>query len=252
MNESVKTRLYVEQDLGSGVEIALNPAHAHFLRSVLRLAEGDCVALFNGRDGEWRGRLTRIAKNAAYTVLQDQLRPQTGSPDIWLAFAPIKRSGLDFLVQKSTELGVSALLPVITRRTNVERVKEDRLTANAVEAAEQSQRLDAPRVSAPVKLDRFLNDWPRDRVLLVCAERGIATPITDYLANSSGESAAGILIGPEGGFDDSEFQRLKDQSFTRLISLGPRVLRAETAALAALSVWLSAKADWDERPAFKG
>lgn len=248
MNESVRTRLFVPDALVEGLVIGLSPAHAHLLRSVLRVKPGEAVSLFNGRDGEWRATVDGLGKGWASLQITAKTRDQTASPDLWLAFAPIKRARLDFVVEKATELGVSALIPVITRRTNVERVREDRLHANAVEAAEQCERLDIPETRGPENLEKLLSGWPEDRPLLVCAERGEAEPLAKAVLSLPSGAGVGILTGPEGGFDPDELDRLAALPFTRFVGLGPRILRAETAAIAAISVYLAVSGDWNGRP----
>jgi len=246
-------RLYVQDPLGSGLRVGLGRDRAHYLKNVLRRAAGDEVGLFNGRDGEWLGRIAEFAKNAASIALDRQRRPQTAGPDLWLAFAPIKRARIDMLAEKATELGCSVLLPVMTRRAEAQRVNSERLAAIAVEAAEQTERLDVPEIRAPVALDRLLASWPEGRTLFVCAEAGAATPIADAVRAGIGRPA-GFLIGPEGGFDPAELDRLRKVPFAVPVGLGPRLLRAETAALAALACWQALAGDGaraDSRPPFR-
>ncbi|MEX0922050.1 MAG: 16S rRNA (uracil(1498)-N(3))-methyltransferase [Rhodovibrionaceae bacterium] len=254
----IATRLYVEDTLAEGQTLGLDSTRAHFLRSVLRLQPGAQVALFNGRDGEWLGELEGLGKGWASLALRRRLRAQSPDPDLWLVFAPIKRARIDFLAEKATELGVSRLLPAMTRRTAVERVKIERLAANAREAAEQTERLSVPEVEAPRQLESILADWPEDRVLIACAEAGAAVPIAEYLAawGQDPERPAAILTGPEGGFAPEEFALLQRHPRVDLVSLGPRILRADTAALAALACWQAWAGDWSRdggaRPAFRG
>lgn len=233
-------RLYVTGDLAAGASVDLPAPQAHYLRSVLRLAPGAPLALFNGRDGEWRARLVQLGKAGGTALAEAQTRPQQAGPAVTLCFAPIKRPGIDFIAQKATELGAAGLQPVFTAHTDVTRVNLERLRANAVEAAEQCERLDVPAVLAPVSLADLLAAWPADRPLLVAAERGMSSTPTRPLAEAvrqSGGPAVGILIGPEGGFAPSELDDLGKLAFVHPISLGPRILRAETAALAALAGW---------------
>lgn len=242
------TRLYVEDDLNPGAVIGLSPDHAHFLRSVLRLTPGRFVSLFNGRDGEWLAAIDGIGKGWASLSLESQSRAQTSSPDIWLYFAPIKRARLDFLVQKATELGAACIQPVITQRTIVERIKADRLRANAMEAAEQCERLDLPAIEEPQKLDRALDRHPADRPVFVCAEFGEADPMAEAMRDVRPGQGCTILIGPEGGFTPDEQHLLSKRSYVRFVGLGPRILRAETAALSALTLWQAHAGDWQLRP----
>lgn len=237
-------RLYVETDLGHGTEIELDRARAHYLQSVLRLGTGAAVAVFNATDGEWLCRVFEIGKGVSLAV-ERQLREAESETetDLWLLFGPIKRARLNWLVEKATELGVAALLPVWTARTQVERVNLDRLRAHAVEAAEQSERLSVPELRAPERLDRLLAAWPGARRLILCDESGAGEPIGDAAARLS-QGPVAILLGPEGGFDESELDAIRKLSFVTCVGLGPRVLRAETAALAAVAVFQAIAGDW--------
>ncbi|MCK6451820.1 MAG: 16S rRNA (uracil(1498)-N(3))-methyltransferase [Alphaproteobacteria bacterium] len=239
--ERIETRIHVEDALAEGATVGLGPERAHFLKHVLRLAPGAELALFNGRDGEYRARLDGVGKGWASLAVLEQRRAPAPEPDLWLVFAPLKFARIDFLAQKATELGVSALVPVFTRRTVVERVNLDRLRANAVEAAEQSERLSVPEVHEARRLDQAIGHWPEGRRLYVCAERGGAVPIAralaDCLAGPAANLPAAFLIGPEGGFDPAELDALVKLPFVTPVSLGRRILRADTAALAALAVW---------------
>jgi 16S rRNA (uracil1498-N3)-methyltransferase len=180
------------------------------------------------------------AKRGVTARCLKQTVPQKAGPDIWLAFAPVKKTPADYLVQKATELGVARLLPVMTRRTIVTRVNEERMTANAVEAAEQSERLTVPEVALVTTLEKLLAGWPKQRRLYFCDEGGDAKP----LAQAAAPDPAAILTGPEGGFDPAERELLRSQTFVTAVTLGPRILRADTAALAALAVWQSVAGDW--------
>ena len=238
-------RLHLIAGLAAGCEIELEPARAHYLRSVLRLGPGAAVAVFNAEDGEWLCRIAGIGKNGARLTAERQLRsPEPGGkPDLWLLFAPIKRARLDWLVEKATELGVAALLPVWTARTQVERVNLDRLRAHAVEAAEQSERLSVPDLRAPERLGRLLATWPGARRLVVCDESGAGEPISDAAARLPPGPVA-LLVGPEGGLDETELDAFGKLSFVTRVGLGPRVLRGETAALAAVAVFQAIAGDW--------
>ncbi len=240
--EGTKFRLNVDDDLAAGDVVGLNASQAHYLRSVLRLSPGAEVALFNGRDGEWLARIDGIGKGWASLELVRQSRPQTPEPDVWLLFAPIKRGRVDYLVQKATELGAAALLPVTTRRTVVARINLVRLGTTAAEAAEQCRRLSVPPLHEVRPLEKVLADWPEGRQLLFCDEAGQAPPPGQALAGASPGPWA-ILIGPEGGFEPSEAAALRGHAFVTPMSLGPRILRAETAAAAALGIWQSLLGD---------
>jgi 16S rRNA (uracil1498-N3)-methyltransferase len=246
MTEKPAARLYVPDDLAAGASLALAEGQAHYLRNVLRLAPGAGLALFNGRDGEWLGRIDGIAKGKCSVALSEQTRKQVSEPDLWLVFAPVKRARIDYLVEKATELGVAALYPVRTQRTIVERVNLERLQANAVEAAEQTERLTVPKVHPPETLTALIASWPQTRRLIVCDERGRAPPIADVVAGLRERLAAGaaVLIGPEGGFTETELDGLANLPFVNAVSLGPRILRADTAALAALAVFQALAGDW--------
>ena len=234
-----KVRLYVAAGLAEGVQVPLADGQAHYLIHVMRAKAGDRVGLFNGRDGEWLAEIETIAKRGVTLSGLKQVRAQAGLPDLWLVFAPVKKTPSDYLAQKATELGVTKLQPVFTRRTIVTRVNEERLAANAVEAAEQSDRLSVPQIGAPQALEKLLAAWPKDRRIYFCDEGGDAKPLMEVAA--SGPSA--ILTGPEGGFDPSERALLRAQPFVVPVTLGPRILRADTAALAALAIWQAAAGD---------
>jgi 16S rRNA (uracil1498-N3)-methyltransferase len=236
-------RLYVAPALGDGVAIRLEAAQAHYVNTVLRLGRGDVVALFNGRDGEWLGRIDGFGRGWCSVTLVEQRREQQPEPDLWLVFAPIKRGRIDFLAEKATELGVSDLFPVQTSHTVVGRVNLERLRANAVEAAEQTERLTVPAVHEPQELAALLARWPAERRLLLCDESGAAAPIGEVLGET-GAARWGVLVGPEGGFAETELDALRKLAFVAPVSLGPRVLRADTAALAALAVVQALIGDW--------
>ena len=240
---SLRTRLYVSAPLTAGAFVDLTPEQVHYLRNVLRLSAGVEVALFNGKDGEWLGRIAELGKEKGQIEAIRQLRDQRGAPDIWLLFAPIKRQGIDLVAEKASELGASVIWPIMTRHTDVARVNTERLTANAIEAAEQSERMEVPEVREPVDLPKLLDGWPADRPIIVCAEIGDASPIASVIQALPAGPAA-ILIGPEGGFAQSELDMVLARPYARPARLGPRILRAETAAFAALTTWMALKGDW--------
>lgn len=244
-------RLYVESDLSAAATVGLSADQAHYLQHVMRAKAGESVALFNGRDGEWLAEIQGFGKGWASLTVSTQRRPQIVEPDLWLVFAPIKGARIDFVAEKATELGVSTLWPVFTRRTVVSRVKEERLFANAVQAAEQCERLSVPAVRPAVTLEKALGAWPQERRLLVLDETGTGRPIAAALAEIPPGPAA-VLTGPEGGFTNSELDDLRRLPFVSFIGLGPRILRADTAALAALACWQAWCGDGCGRPAFRG
>ena len=244
------SRLFVESDLLAGSDVPLGEAQAHYLRHVMRRADGAPLLLFNGRDGEWRASFESLGKKAAVAHVMERTREQAAEPDIWLCFAPLKRARIDYVAEKATELGAAILQPVVTHHTVVERVNIERLRANAVEAAEQTERLSVPEVRAPVELARLLAGWPAGRRLLVCDETGGGPPIAEALASLDAAARAApwaIVIGPEGGFDASELASLRRMKDVMAVGLGPRILRADTAALAALACWQALVGDW-QRP----
>ena len=238
-----KTRLYVAGDLGEGVAVTLDEGQTHYLLHVLRAETGNLVSLFNGRDGEWLAEITAAAKRGVTATCRRHTQAQRGTPDIWLAFAPVKKTPSDYLVQKAADLGVSVLQPVFTRRTIVGRINEERMAANAVEAAEQSGRLTVPEVRSGISFDKLLASWPQDRRLLFCDEGGDAKSMTQAARESRGGPSA-ILTGPEGGFDPQERAALRALPFVVPVTLGPRILRADTAALAALAIWQAVAGDF--------
>ena len=243
MNDRPAARIYVADALANGVTVELTAGQTHHLRSVLRLGLGTAVAAFNAADGEWLCRIVGIGRGGARLTIERRVRSPAAEPDLWLLFAPIKRARLDWLVEKSTELGASLLLPVWTARTQVERLNLERLRAHAIAAAEQSRRLSVPELRPPEALCRVLAGWPGERHLIVCDESGAGEPIGDAAARLRVGPVA-LLVGPEGGFERTELDALSKLSFVSRVGLGPRVLRAETAALAALAVYQATAGDW--------
>jgi 16S rRNA (uracil1498-N3)-methyltransferase len=237
------TRIYLPSPLAAGGSAELSMDQSHRLRSVLRLSSGATIALFNRDDGEWLCRITELDKGVTRVMVERRLRGPEPESELWLLFAPIKRARLDWLVEKAAELGVSALLPVWTARTQVERLNLERLRAHAVAAAEQSERLSVPELRPPESLDRVLASWPPGKRLIVCDETGAGAPIGKALVQLPAGPAA-LLVGPEGGFNQSELDALGKLSFVSRVGLGPRVLRAETAAVAALAIFQGVAGDW--------
>ena len=244
MPEAIATRLYVPAGLAEGGAVVLTLAQAHRLRNVLRVGVGAAVAAFNPRDGEWRGVISDLGRNAGTLSIEQRLRPPELEADLWLLFAPVKRARLDWLVEKTTELGCSVLLPVWTARTQAERINPERLSAIATAASEQSERLSVPEIRAPERLDRVLAAWPASWPLFVCDETGAGPSIAEPLTRFNPGAGAAILIGPEGGFDARELDALGKLPNVNRVGLGPRVLRAETAALAAVAVFQALAGDW--------
>ena len=243
-------RLYVDHDLTKGATSDLDRQQAHYIRHVMRLSAGDTVNLFNGRDGEWHSVLAVTGRAQASVTPEQRVRDQNAGPDLWLAFAPVKRARIDLIAEKATELGVAAIIPTMTENTSVSRVNLDRLRANSIEAAEQCGRLTLPDIRKPVDLENLLDVWPPGRRLMVCDETGGGEPAIDALIHKNGtaeSSAWGILTGPEGGFSRSELDLLSKNPIVTRIGLGPRILRADTAAIAALVCWQAVLGDWSDR-----
>jgi 16S rRNA (uracil1498-N3)-methyltransferase len=240
---SKRQRLFVTSKLEPGATVALSKDQAHYLGNVLRLKQGDNLLLFNGGDGEWWAELGAIGKKQAEVRLDHQTRPQEDGPDLHYLFAPLKRARLDYIVQKATELGASALRPVITRHTVAERVKSERLLANAIEAAEQCGILRVPEIVEPEKLAKLLDRWDEGRRLVFADEQAPhVSPVEALKTLKPGPLA--VLIGPEGGFEREERAALLAKPFVLPISLGPRVMRADTAAVAALALVNAVLGDW--------
>ena len=248
-------RLFVEAPLSEGAIVEPTPDQARYLTAVMRLGPSDELLVFNGRDGEWRARVAAVSKRGCTLAVEDQTRPQAAPPDLELVAALVKRARLETIIEKSAELGCRRVRLVTTRRTNADHTKIARLQAIATEAAEQTGRLDAPQIMEPERLDAVLDTWDPGRRLLFCDEAGDdpgaewggasgrARPILEALSGA-GPGPWAVLIGPEGGFDPEERRRLRAAPFVTPATLGPRILRADTAAIAALSLWQSALGDW--------
>lgn len=244
-----RVRLYVDHPLGQGQSVPVDTAQAHYLFGVMRLKAGDRVALFNGRDGEFPAVIEEAGKRRGLLRCEGQTRPLQIPPDLWLIFAPIKKARTDFIVEKAAEMGAARIMPVRTDFTNSERIRRDRLQAHAVEATEQCGGTYVPEVAEMLKLERLLADWPEDRQLMFCDEalvggrHCLAGAGSEEGSEEGGEKWA-ILIGPEGGFSVPERGRLHAMPQSHPVSLGPRILRADTAAVAALTLWQSSLGDW--------
>ncbi len=229
-------RLYVDTPLTSGRVCHCTSSQAHYLLNVLRLTAGALLPVFNGVDGEWRAELQPHGRKKCDLLIREQTRPQAGGPPVHYLFAPLKKARLDYMAQKATELGVQALQPVLTRRTNVARVKEERLRANIIEAAEQCGILRLPELHPVTRLEQMLTQWPHDRPLVFCDESACISSPVKALSRLAPGKPLGVLIGPEGGFDKDERAQLLALPFVHAISLGPRIMRADTAAVAALTL----------------
>lgn len=236
-------RLFVPVDLVAGRAFDADPAQSHYLANVLRMAEGAELLVFNGRDGEWMARVAAKSKKAVTLEPFELARPQPPLPDLVYAFAPLKVGRLDYLIQKAVEMGAGVLQPVITQHTQMTKIGTDRIRANAIEAAEQCGVLAIPDVREAVKLDRLLAGWDRDRRLIFCDEDASTDNPLPALQGIR-EKKLGLLVGPEGGFSDDERRQLRALPFVTAIPLGPRILRADTAAVAALAVIQATLGDW--------
>ncbi|WP_037293716.1 16S rRNA (uracil(1498)-N(3))-methyltransferase [Roseobacter sp. CCS2] len=236
-----KVRLYVDHALGQGQSVPLSREQAHYLFGVMRLAEGAVLSLINGRDGAWDADVVKAGKKGGILECSAQTGPLQMPPDVWLLFAPIRKERTAFIVEKAVEMGVSRVCPVQTDFTqSANRVRQDKLQTHAIEAAEQCGGTFVPPVDDLAKLDRLLAAWPEDRQLMFCDE----VLIGDRVGLPLVEGPWAILIGPEGGFSPAERDRLRGLPFAHPVSLGPRILRADTAAVAALTVWQQALGDW--------
>jgi len=248
-------RLFVPDPLAVGVEIAPSPDQSRYLVAVMRLSAGDPLLLFNGRDGEWRAKVTAVSKRGCGLVVEAPTRKQASPPDLDLLVALVKRGRLETIVEKAAELGARRVRLIVTRRTNADRTNVGRLQAIATEASEQTGRLDVPEIVAPAGLERVLDGWETGRRLMFCDEAGDdpqaewggqagrAGPALETLGLAAPGPWA-VLIGPEGGFAPEERERLRGADFVTPVTLGPRILRADTAAIAALTLWQAAVGDW--------
>jgi 16S rRNA (uracil1498-N3)-methyltransferase len=239
-------RLHVEPDLGPGVELTLGREQTNYLVAVLRQRPGDAVILFNGRDGAWRAEVVDAGRKAARLAVMEQAAPQTPSSSLWFGFAPLKTGRLDYVVQKATELGAGSIQPVLTQFTQVSRLKHEKLHANIIEAAEQCEVLTVPKLLPELRLQPLLSGWQQEhglRRLVVCDESAPPSSPVEPLRELAG-LPIGVLIGPEGGFSEEERALIMSQPFVVPISLGPRVLRADTAGVAALALVQAIIGDW--------
>ncbi len=236
-------RLFVDNPIIAGIEFESGPEQTHYLTNVLRLGEGDALLVFNGRDGEWLGRLKPRGRKRAFIHIESQTRPQPPAADLVYCFAPLKQGRLDYMVQKAVEMGAGLLQPVITQHCQVTNIGMVRIQANAIEAAEQCGVLAVPQCRSPVKLVALLEAWEQDRRLIFCDEDSKTNNPVPALQDIR-EDKLGLLVGPEGGFSESEREKLRKLPFVTAIPLGPRILRADTAAVAALTILQAIKGDW--------
>lgn len=255
---SATPRIYADSDLAVGGVVTLDGDQAHYLLRVMRLGPGAHVRLFNGRDGEFAGRIGDAGRTSLRVCLDEKTRDQSEGADLWLLFAPLKKDRTDFVIEKAVEMGVAQIMPVITERTNAETVRIDRLSRLAIEAAEQTERLDVPSVAPAQRLLSVLGGWSASRTLVFADEagednsrpwggpEGRAASMADVVMGLP-DGPVAILIGPEGGFSPGERDRLRSLPFVRPAGLGPRILRAETAAVAALAIWQALRGDWRAR-----
>ena len=249
-------RLHLAGALAAGARIVPTPEQARYLLAVMRLGAGDAILVFNGHDGEWRAVVAEVGKRGCVLALEAQTRPQESPPDLDLLVALVKRTRLEIIVEKATELGARRVRLLLTRRTNADHARLARLHAIATEAAEQTGRLDVPEILAPERLDAVLDTWDPSRALMFCDEagddpaaewggaQGRAGAALDRLRSATPSAAWGVLVGPEGGFAPEERERLRAAPFATAVTLGPRILRADTAAISALTLWQAALGDW--------
>ncbi|MDJ0977092.1 MAG: 16S rRNA (uracil(1498)-N(3))-methyltransferase [Erythrobacter sp.] len=234
-------RLFVEQELAQGLEVRIEGNQAHYLGKVMRIAPGDAVIVCDDITGEWAARAASVDKRRVELQVVERLRPRERVPDFWLCPALLKKDRFDLVLEKATELGAARIQPVVTRRCVADKLNLDRARVLTIEAAEQCARTALPELGSPAKLDTLLRDWPDDRALFFADEEG-GVPAAEAFA---GTRSAALLIGPEGGFDDAERAAIRAHPQAQAISLGPRILRGETAAIAALSVWMATSGDWE-------
>jgi 16S rRNA (uracil1498-N3)-methyltransferase len=237
-------RLFLADDFAGMREVVLSSDHSHYLANVMRIKQGETIRLFNAKSGEYRSTVAEVKKKAVTLQLAEKLRDPHSEADIRLFPAPIKKAHFDTTIMKATELGATSIQPILTNRTQIREVNIERLNAIAIEAAEQSERLSVPEILAPLALTKVVEKWESDRLPLICAEFGEAMPIFDAFSSVKNHPKIGILTGPEGGFQPKELALLSRLPSAKLLRLGPRILRADTAAIAALACWQSICGDW--------
>lgn len=236
------TRLYIDEPLEAEAVLNVPKEQIHYLMTVLRMQEGGSLRLFNGRDGEWRAEISELSKRKVVLTVTEPLREPYTVPDIWLCFAPVRKHRNAFILEKATELGVSRLQPVTTQRTQFGKLNLSKMSAQIIEAAEQTERLDLPELKDTLSLEALLSGWDEGRTLIMADEGGDCPPADDVFKTLMGPAA--LLIGPEGGFTPQEREILRSQNYVRPVSLGPRILRADTAALSMLTLWQAEQGDW--------
>lgn len=238
-----RIRIFIEnKSIKVGEIIALGEKQSHYLANVMKQKTGDIILCFNGHDGEFECELTSINKKNCQAKILEKTREFEKVPDLWLLFSPLKKDNTDFVIQKATELGVAKIIPTITIRSISERVRTDRFAAQAIEASEQCRRVDIPEIAEAISLDKLLKSWDKSRKLYFLDETLNGNKIYDVFSKS--KTPCAILVGPEGGFDEKELEILRKLEYTEAVSMGKRILRAETAALAAVSCWQSISGDW--------
>lgn len=244
------TRLFIDHPLSPGALVALDTQRAHYLLNVMRKKAGDMIAVFNGEAGEWLAEIEQPGKRNVSLAIRSQIAPQRQTPDVWLAFALIKNKS-EIVVEKAVELGVSKILPLVTQHAVVKHANLAKLQAHAIEAAEQCERSDVPAITSYDTLAKLLGDWPGDRVLLYGDETGTGESLANVIA-ANHKAKFGVLIGPEGGWSEDELRMLQLAKNAKAFGMGPRILRADTAAVAALACVVSATGEWEQKPHFKG
>ena len=237
-----KIRLYISQALAVNQKVVLEAQQSHYLLNVMKLKKGEILNCFDNQSGEYSCELLEISKKQAVLEVKNREKEYMQCPDIWLLFAPVKKDNTDFIIQKATELGVRKIIPVLTKYTITERVKKERFSAQSIEAAEQCRRTDLPEIADIVKLEELLNNWDKKRTLYYMDESLSGQSVKEIFPKAPVPCA--ILVGPEGGFSEKEFAILKKLPFSMAVSLGNRILRAETAVVAALSCWQAMSGDW--------
>ena len=243
MKKNIKYRLFAKQTIDVADLWIPDAGQAHYLLNVLRLTKGDEIKLFDGKNGEFIGQICDVSKKSCSVKILQKTREMQICPDIWLLFAPVKKDKTDFIIAGATELGVAKIWPTITRFTLSEKVKKERYEAQVIEAAEQCRRLDIPQIEEPQSLEKILQNWPHERILYFMDETGNGADIQTVFQSQTKSSAA-ILVGPEGGFAEDELHLLRQKAFAKGVSMGKRILRAETAVISALSCWQAICGDW--------